>query len=101
MEAITQLPSGELCAGAVKARRPRALYARGRSEATSLARRRAQLETRLRDGRGTAARATEVFSQPDDWEIRFPENISQSVTHPSHMRAARTKDEGPERRRGR
>ena len=45
------IASGELSAGAVKARRPRADHARGRSEATSLARRRAQLETRWRDGR--------------------------------------------------
>ena len=44
MEAITQLLSGELRAGAVKARRPRADHARGRSEATSLARRRAQIK---------------------------------------------------------
>jgi hypothetical protein len=42
-EAVTQLPSGELRAGGVKAPRPRADHARGRSEATSLARGRAQL----------------------------------------------------------
>ena len=47
---IGGLRSGGLSAGAVKARRPRADHARGRSEATSLARRRAQLETRWRDG---------------------------------------------------
>jgi hypothetical protein len=76
-EAVTQLPSGELRAGGVKARRPRADHARGRSEATSLARRRAQLEARLRDGRELSPGAALMFDQPDDGEVRFQEDVSE------------------------
>ena len=79
MEAITQLPSGEVRAGAVKARRPRAGHARGRSEATSLARRRAQLEARLRDGRAVPSEPANCRDQPDDGEIRFPDDLTRAM----------------------
>jgi len=72
------LLSGERRAGAVKARRPRADYARGRSEATSLARRRAQLKARMRDGRADYRWShIDTRARPDDEETRFLEDMGK------------------------
>ena len=77
--AITQLLSGELRAGAVKARRPRADHARGRSEATALhgAEHRSKLCCVMAGGlpveRGRCREA------PDDGEIRVPDDITPTV----------------------
>lgn len=91
MEAITQLLSGELRAGAVKARRPRADHARGRSEATSLARRRAQIKALLRDGRRTAGGAREMSRGAGRWRDPRPGRHNTYGEHANDARAALTK----------
>ena len=93
VEAITQLLSGELRAGAVKARRPRADHARGRSGATSLARRRAQLEAFLRDGLGPPLQPGRCREVPDEREPRVPRHVTRAVTHANDARAALDEDD--------
>jgi hypothetical protein len=77
--AITQLLSGS-CAQAPSRPESHARHAPGRSGATSLARRRAQLQARLRDGRELSPEPRRCSDQPDDGEVRFPEDVSR----PSH-----------------
>lgn len=75
LEAITQLPSGELRAGAVKARRPRAATRVGGAERRALhgAEHSSKLERVMA---ANYADAGQPFAdEPDDGGVRFPEDM--------------------------
>ena len=96
--AITQLQSGELRAGAVKARRPRADTRVGGAKRRALH----GAEHRSMLGRVMAAQttadATQVLRQPDDGEIRFPEDASES-RHNQMTAGGANEDDGHGKRR--
>ena len=92
--AMTQLLSGELRAGTVTARRPRAARAwaeRSDEPCTASSTARSSVAWWPRDCRPCH---TGVRGQPDDGEICFPEDMSNPSHNQSQLRAAPTKDDG-------